>query len=62
MFVHPVSKMAPRQRVIHVSLKNLALVISEREQERAQLEQELKSMWCARLLDRPLVMKNEEMV
>ena len=40
----------------------MAPVILEREQERTQLEQDLKSTRCAELLDRPWVLKNEEMV
>ena len=56
MSVHPVSKMAPQQRVIQVSLRNIAHTIPEREQEHVQLEQDLRSMWCAGLLDEPWAM------
>ena len=56
MSVHPVSKMAPQQRVIQVSLRNVAPVILEREQEHVQLEQDLRSMRCAGLLDGPWAM------
>ena len=59
---HPISKMAPRQRAIHVSLRNVALVIPEGERERGQLEQDLSNMGCNGLLDRPWALKSKKMV
>ena len=58
---HPISKMAPRERAIHL-LRNAALVIPKRKKKRAELEQDLSSMGCNRFLDRPWALKSEEMV
>ena len=44
MFVIPVRKMAPQQRAVQVSLKNVTPSISEGGQERTQLEEDLKKM------------------
>ena len=54
--------MAPRQRVVHVTLRNVAPVILEGEAERAMLEQDLEGMGCEGLLHRPWTIKNEEFV
>ena len=54
--------MAPKQRTIHVSLKNVAPVIPEGDTERAQLEQDLEGMECVGLLHQPWTIKNEEFV
>ena len=54
--------MAPKQRVVHVSLRNVTLVIPENEEERAMLEQDLHGLGYAGLLQRPWNIKNEEFV
>ena len=54
--------MAPRQKAIQVSLRNVALVIPEREVERAQLEQDLEGKECVGLLRQLWAINNEEFV
>ena len=54
--------MAPKQRAVHISLRNVTPVIPEDEEERAMLEQDLHGLGCARLLRRPWNIKNEEFV
>ena len=54
--------MAPRQRAVHVSLRNVVPVIPEGEAERAIMEQDLKGMGCVGLLGRPRNIKNEDFV
>ena len=60
MSTYPVREMTPRQRAIHVSLRNLVPVILEGETERAQLEQDLEGMGCVGLLHRSWTIKIEE--
>ena len=54
--------MAPKQRAVHVSLRNVTLVIREHEEEHAVLEQDLHGLGCVGLLKRPWNIKNEEFV
>ena len=54
--------MAPRQRAVHVSLRNVAPLIPEREEERTMLEQDLQGMGCAGLLRQSWNIKNEDFV
>ena len=54
--------MAPRHRVVYVSLRNVALVIPEGEAERTMLEQDLEGMGCIGLLRRLWNIKNEDFV
>ena len=54
--------MAPRQRAVHVFLRNVASVILEGEEERTMLEQDLQGMGCAGLLRRLWNIKNEDFV
>ena len=52
--------MAPPQRRVQVSLRTVTPSIPERGLERAQLEEDLRRMRCARLLERPWRLKQEE--
>ena len=54
--------MAPRQRVVHISLRNVTLVIPEGEEERAMLEQDLYGLGFVGLLRRPWNIKNEDFI
>ena len=52
--------MAPKQRGVHVSLRNVAPVVPENEGECAMLKSDLYDIGCAGLLERPWNLKNEE--
>ena len=54
--------MAPKQRGVHVSLRNLTPVILRDEGERAMLKDDLHKLGCAGLLERPWNLKNEEFI
>ena len=54
--------MAPKQRAVHISLRNVTLVISENEEDRDMLEQDLHGLGYAGLLEQPLNIKKEEFV
>ena len=54
--------MAPKQRGMHVSLRNVTPVVPEDEQERSMLKNDLYDIGCAGLLERPWNTKNEEFV
>ena len=54
--------MAPKQRAVHVSLRNVTPIIPENKEERAMLQQDLYGLGCAGLLERPWNLKNEEFV
>ena len=54
--------MAPKQRGVHVSLRNVTLVIPRNEGERAMLKDDLHNLGCAGLLERPWNLKNEEFI
>ena len=62
MCVDLVSMMAQQQRAVVVSLRNMAPIIPECKQERAQLEEDLKKMRCVGLLKRPWALKDEGIV
>ena len=47
----PVREIAPQQRVVQVSQRNVTPSILEGGQERAQLEEDLKKMRCAGFLE-----------
>ena len=53
--------MAPRQRAVHISLRNVTPVILEGE-ECAMLEQDLQGLGCTGLLRRLWNIKNEDFV
>ena len=54
--------MAPKQRGVHVSLRNVTPAIPDIERERAMLKKDLHNLGCARLLERPWNLKNEEFI
>ena len=57
-----VREMAPQQRAVQVSLRNVTPSNPEEGQERTQLEEDLKKMQCADLLERPWCLKHEDLV
>ena len=54
--------MAPKQRGVHVSLRNVTLVVPKNEGEREMLKSDLYGIGCAGLLERLWNIKNEEFV
>ena len=54
--------MAPKQRGVHVSLRNVTLAISDNEFERGMLKSDLKDLGCVGLLERPWNLKNEDFI
>ena len=60
--VLPVRGMALQQRAVQVSLRNVTPSIPEAGQERVQLEEDLKKMRCAGLLERLWGLKHKEIV
>ena len=54
--------MAPKQRSVHVSLRNVTPLVPENEQERAMLRDDLLGLGCVGLLDRPWNLKSKEFV
>ena len=58
----PVSKMAPKERGVHVSLRNVTPALLANDEERTMLKEDLLSLGCAGLMDRPWNLKNDEFV
>ena len=54
--------MAPKQRGMHVSLRNVTPAIPENEFERGMLKSDLEDLGCAGLLERPWNLKNEDFI
>ena len=54
--------MAPKQRGVHVSLRNMTLAILDNERERSMLKSDLEDLGCAGLLERPWNLKNEDFI
>ena len=54
--------MAPKQRSVHVSLRNVTPVIPANEGERAMLKSDLDDLGCTGLLERQWNIKNEEFI
>ena len=54
--------MAPKQRGVHISLRNVTLLILGDEGERAMLKDDLRNLGCARLLEQSWNLKNEEFI
>ena len=52
----------PQLRAVQVSLRNVTPSIPEGDQERAQLEEDLKKMRCEGLLERPSGLKHEDIM
>ena len=54
--------MAPKQRGVHVSLRNVTPAVPGNDGERAMLKEDLQSLGCAGLMERPWNLKNEEFI
>ena len=54
--------MAPKQRGVYVSLRNVTPVIPDNEGKRAMLKEDLHNLGCAGLLERSWNLKNEEFI
>ena len=54
--------MAPKQKGVHVSLRNMTPIVPEDKQERAMLKDDLYELGCVGMLKRPWNIKNEEFV
>ena len=54
--------MAPKQRGVHVSLRNMTPAIPDHELERGMLKSNLEDLGCAGLLERPWNLKNEDFI
>ena len=54
--------MAPKQRGVLVSLRNVTPVVPGDDEERAMLKEDLSSLECAGLMERPWNLKNEEFI
>ena len=54
--------MAPKQRGVHVSLRNVTPIIPVNEGERGMLKSDLEDLGCAGLLEQPWNLKNEEFI
>ena len=54
--------MAPKQKGVHVSLRNVTPVIPINEGERGMLRSDLEDLGCAGLLERPWNLKNEDFI
>ena len=54
--------MAPKQKGVHVSLRNVTPTIPGNEFERGMLKSDLADLGCAGLLERPWNLKNEDFV
>ena len=54
--------MAPKQRGVHVSLRNVTPVVPKREEEREMLRSDFFRIGCAGLLERPWNLKNKEFI
>ena len=54
--------MAPKQRGVHVSLRNVTPITLGDEGEHAMLKSDLQNIGCVGLLERPWNLKNEEFI
>ena len=54
--------MAPKQRGVHISLRNVTPTIPGNEFERGILKSDLEDLGCAGLLERPWNLKNEDFI
>ena len=54
--------MAPKQRGVHVSLRNVTPLVLEDERERAMLREDLINLGCVGFLDRLWNLKNKEFI
>ena len=54
--------MAPKQKGVHVSLRNVMPTIPSNEFERSMLKSDLEDIGCAGLLERSWNLKNEDFI
>ena len=54
--------MAPKQKGVHVSFRNVTPVIPVNEGERGMLKSDLEDLGCAGLLERPWNLKNKDFI
>ena len=54
--------MAPKQRGVHVSLRNVTPTIPGNEFEHDMLKSDLEDLGCTRLLERSWNLKNEDFI
>ena len=54
--------MAPKQKGVHVSLRNVTPTILDNEFERGMLKSDLEDLGCVGLLERPWNLKNEDFI
>ena len=54
--------MAPKQKGVHVSLRNVTPSIPVNKGERGMLKSNLEDLSCAGLLERPWNLKNEDFI
>ena len=54
--------MAPKQRGVHISLRNMTPAVPGNDGERAMLTEDLQSLGCAGLMEQPWNLKNEEFI
>ena len=54
--------MAPKQKGVHVALRNVLPAIPTGEAEREMLRSDLYGIGCAGLLERPWNLKNEDLI
>ena len=54
--------MAPKQKGVHVSLRNVMPTIPGNEFERGMLKSDLEDLGCVGLLEQPWNLKNEEFI
>ena len=54
--------MAPKQKGVHVSLRNVTPTILGNELEHGMLKSDLEDLGCAGLLERPWNLKSEDFI
>ena len=59
---NPIRKMAPKQKGVHVSLRNVTPIIPFNEEEHGMLKSDLEDLDCAGLLERPWNLRNEDFI
>ena len=59
---NPIREMVPKQKSVHVSLRNVTPTIPGNELERGMLKSDLEDLGCAGLLERPWNLKSEDFI
>ena len=54
--------MVPKQKGVHVSLRNVTPTIPGNELERSMLKSDLEDLGCAGLLEQPWNLKSEDFI